>query len=151
MISQRSVCNALRSAGIVSTRLHSAIMPLRSRTVLISKPSSGESSTRSIRSGSIVGSDHFCDAGHGDFGLWRRGVPAVTIRHKVLPGVERLVPRDSLPGIGGHAAHDGHQGALAHVTAVIDRFPGADAGEQFVVLGLLRDVLLATICPLRAR
>ena len=53
-----------------------------------------------------------------------------------------------MAGVGGHAAQDRHERALAHVVAVVDRLAAADAGEQLVVLGLVDVRLGAGVAPI---
>src|SRR5690606_37348354 len=50
-------------------------------------------------------------------------------------------------GVGGHAAHYCQQGTLRHVLAVVDRLAVTNAGEEFVVLGLVNVVLFPFVDP----
>ena len=75
-------------------------------------------------------------------GAHRKRSPFVGRRAEVFLGVERLLEADRLAGVGRHARHDRHQRALAHVVAVVDRFVGADGGEERVVLVLVHVVRL---------
>src|SRR5579875_1754863 len=72
----------------------------------------------------------------GDRG-YRQGAEFIGRRRQILLGIQGHVPGDDLAGVGGHAPHDGHQRALGHPFAVVDRLAGADAGEQLVVLVLI--------------
>src|SRR5205823_12886972 len=57
------------------------------------------------------------------------------------------VPGDSMAGVGGHAAHDGDEGAFGHIVAIVDGAAVADGGKQLVVLGLVEVVLFAFVAP----
>src|SRR5258708_22530513 len=81
---------------------------------------------------------------------WRHGeghVPGEMLGHQAFLRVHRLLPGDCLPGVRGHAASDGEQGALGHPDAVVDRLAVANGGEEFVVLGLVHFVFRAVIFP----
>ena len=59
----------------------------------------------------------------------QRDIPGIFRRREIFLGIQGHVPGNDLPGVRGHAAHDGQQRALGHVVAVVDRLAGADAGE----------------------
>src|SRR5262249_17846038 len=73
----------------------------------------------------------------------------VARRRQVLLGVHGHLPGDDLAGVGGHAAHDGHERALGHPLAVVDGLARADAGEQLVVLDLVHVLGLGLGPPAR--
>ena len=73
--------------------------------------------------------------------------PLVLLGAEDFLGVESHVPSNLLTRISGHAPHDGEQSALGHVFSVVDWLAGSNAGEKFVVLGLVDVVVLSAIHP----
>src|SRR5690606_19421085 len=51
----------------------------------------------------------------------RISIPCEHIRHGFHRGLERLLPSHFLAGVGGHAPHDGGQGALRGIVGVVVR------------------------------
>src|SRR5262249_41688101 len=58
----------------------------------------------------VAGLRHRIEAVGADSGL-RLGVPGIGFRREIDLGIQRMVPLDDFAGVGGHAAHDGGQGA----------------------------------------
>src|SRR5438034_6314076 len=63
---------------------------------------------------------------HGHWGDGEFHVPGEMLGGEFLLRIEGLFPCDFLACIRSHAAHDAEERAVAHVFAVIDRFPFAD-------------------------
>src|SRR6266699_1553032 len=89
----------------------------------------------------------FGSARHGYRWHGEGHVPGEFLGHQAFLRVHRLLPGDRLPGVRGHAASDGEQGALSHPDAVVDRLAVTNGREEFVVLGLVHVVFRAVILP----
>ena len=59
------------------------------------------------------------------------------VRGEVLFGIDDLLPLDAFAGVGGHAAHEAEENAVAHPVAVINGRAAAEAIGHQDVLAIL--------------
>src|SRR4051794_32662856 len=83
----------------------------------------------------------FCDAWPSHWCYRQAHSPFEFLGENAILRVHRLLPRDRLAGVRGHAPHDAQQCACRHSLTVVHRFPFANRREKNVMLVLIHTVL----------
>ncbi len=85
-------------------------------------------------------------AGHRNANAWCRA-KFIGVWRQIHRGIHQVIPFDHLAGVACFTPHNGHQRAVAHVFAVINRAAIADGSKQFAMLFVVHIWRWARILP----